>query len=79
MLLSPSLPHHPIRHYLLTHPGRPVFVKACCLDPDKLAVAEAEFSAIEKAGINRPPTSLWASPLHMVKKKDGSSKPCHNY
>ena len=34
----------------LTHSVLPVFANACRLDPDKLAVAKAEFSAMEKAG-----------------------------
>ena len=38
-----SLPCHPICHHLLIKPGPPVFAKSCCLDPDKLATAKAEF------------------------------------
>ena len=66
-----SPPCHPILHQLLAHPGPPVFAKACCLDPDKLAVSTVEFSTMEKVGIIRSSTSPWAFPLHMVKKKDG--------
>ena len=56
-------PSHQVCHH--------IFAKALHLDPAKLAVAKAEFSAMEKAGIIHRSTSLWASPLHMVKKKDG--------
>jgi hypothetical protein len=38
--------------------------KACRLDPDKLRAAEAEFQALEAAGIIHRSDSAWASPLH---------------
>ena len=41
----------------------------CCLDAAKLAVAKAEYSAMEKAGIISCSTSQWAFAFHMVKKK----------
>ena len=66
-----SKPHHRVRCHLLTNPGPPVFAKPQRLDPGKLAAAQEEFSAMEKAGIIQRSTSPWSSPLHMVKKKDG--------
>ena len=73
-----SLPHHPIRHHLLTKPGPLVFAKSCHLNREKLATAKAEFSAMEKASIIDCSTSPSASPLHMF-KKDGCWRPCGNY
>ena len=66
-------------HSLLTRSCPPVFAKSHPLDPDKLATAKAEFSAMEKAGIIYHSTSPWASPLHMAKKKEGVWRPCVNY
>ena len=68
-------PFHGVWHHLLTYPGPPVFTKSWKLDPEKLAAANDEFSAMEKAGIIRHSTSPWSSPLHMVKKKDDGLRP----
>ena len=66
-----SKPCNGVRHHLLTNPGPPVFAKSRHLDPEKLAAAKDEFTAMEKAGIIRKSSSSWSSPLHTVKKKDG--------
>jgi hypothetical protein len=71
-------PHHGVEHVVETT-GQPLHAKACRLDQDKLRAAEAEFRALEAAGIIRRSDSAWASPLHMVPKKDGTWWPCSNY
>ena len=77
--LPATQPCHNVRHHILINPGPPVFAKPCRLDPEKLATAQAEFSAMEKAGIICRSNSPWSSPLHMVKKKDGGWCPCRDY
>ena len=62
-------------------PDPPVLAKARHLDSEKLASAKNEFAKMEPAGIIRRSSSLWSSPLHMVKikKSDGSWRSCGDY
>jgi hypothetical protein len=76
--LTPT-PTHGVEHVINTGGNRPVFAKARRLAPDKLRIAEAAFKKLEAAGIIRRCNSAWASPLHMVTKKDESWRPCGDY
>ncbi len=69
---------HGVEHHLETR-GPPIASPFRPLDTEKLAAAKAEFAALELDGIIRRSSSPWASPLHMVKKPDGSWRCCGNY
>ena len=58
-------------HHIVTR-GPPVSERPRRLNPNKLKAAKAEFRALMEAGICRPSSSAWASPIHMVLKKDGT-------
>ena len=76
---KPTVPRNSdVFHHILTS-GPPVSERPRRLAPDKLKAAKAEFDAWIEAGICRPSSSPWASPLHMELKKDNSWRPCGDY
>ena len=69
---------HGIYHHIKTS-GPPIFSKFRRLAPDKLQAAKKIFSDMETMGICQKASSPWASPLHIVTKKDDSLCPCDDY
>ncbi len=49
------------------------------LDPSKLLVAKTELHQLERQGFVHQSRNNWRSPLHMVKKTDGSWHFCGDY
>ena len=74
--LPPVINH--VQHHIETT-GRPLAAKYRRLDPAKLKAVNAEFREMEQQGVIHCSSSNWASPLHMVKKADGSWRPCSDF
>ncbi|KRZ02037.1 Small nuclear ribonucleoprotein Sm D3, partial [Trichinella zimbabwensis] len=60
---------HSVQHRIITK-GPPVFSRQHRLVSDRSAKAKKEFDALLEMGIDRPSNSPWASPLHMVPKRE---------
>ena len=73
-----SHPPHGVYHFITTT-GPPVFSRFRRLAPDRFAAAKKVFQDMERLGICQKASSPWASPLHLVNKKDGSLRPCGDY
>ena len=67
-----------IRHHIITK-GRPCAERTRRLAAEKFKAAREEFQLSIQRGICKPSSSEWASPLHMVQKKNGSWRLCGDY
>lgn len=59
--------------------GPPVFSRPRRLNPEKLQVLKSEFRGLMEQGVIQPSKSPWASPIHFVKKKDGTWRICGDF
>lgn len=82
-ITKPPRPDQEIKHSVVHHiqtTGPPVTAKARRLAPDRLRIAKAEFQNMIELGHMRPSKSNYASPLHMVPKKDSTEwRPVGDY
>ena len=81
-VLNPSKQLPPVKHHVQHHihtEGNAVAGKYRRLDPDRLEAARKEFAELERQGVLRRSKSHWASPLHLVKKADGTWRPCGDF
>ncbi len=65
-------------HHIVTH-WPPIASKFRKLDGEKLAAVKVKFKQLEEDDIIQRSTSPWSSPLHMVRKADGSWRPCGDF
>lgn len=81
-ILKPMSPMKEIKHNVKHHiktTGPPLFARPRPLPPIKYNAAKAEFEAMMSMGICQPSKSPWASPMHVVTKKDGTLRICGDY
>lgn len=71
-------PCNEVMHHIITK-GQPVFSKPRRLSPENLSAAKAEIQDLLKKGICRPSRSPWASPLHIIRKKNREWRPCGDF
>lgn len=69
---------HDVEHVIETT-GLPIYSRARPLPPHRYHEAKREFENMMQQGLCRPSKSPWASPLHVVPKKNGDLRICGDY
>jgi hypothetical protein len=69
---------HDVVHHIQTY-GPPIASRFLRLEGAKLEAARQEFEAMERDGAIERSTSPWASPQHLLLKKDGMWRPCGDF
>ncbi|XP_063381136.1 uncharacterized protein LOC134667643 [Cydia fagiglandana] len=73
-----SAPKHNVEHYIETN-GAPVHARPRPLPPHRYLAVKKEFDHMIEQQLCRPSKSPWASPLHVVPKKNGDIRVCGDY
>ena len=68
-----------VKHEIHTNESKPIRQKPRRLPISQRAVAEAEIENMLKRGVIEPSSSPWASPIVLVRKKDGTTHFCVDY
>lgn len=67
-----------VAHHIETS-GPPICERPCRLSGEKLSAVRQDFDLLLYYGVIRPSSSQWASPLHMVRKKNGGWRATGDY